>query len=223
MYNACIVNKNIVIIAAVIAFIVLGGGAYMMLNRSAVKPLDSSNQKSVTPASSSKSGIKSLRDFASLGSNQECTFSDSESENKGTMYIGNGDVRGDFESNLGGKKVISHMIQDENGMFIWTDGEKQGFKVSLESMDELAGKVDTTGFDLNKEVDYSCKPWSVVSSFFDAPKEIEFQDYSKLMEGVGEMMKVDTTPGATGSSSCSVCDNLPVDSQASCRTALKCN
>ena len=216
-------NKNIVIIAVLIAFALLGGGAYMMLSRSYDKPADTNGQKSITPAISSERGIKSLRDFASLGSNKECTFSDLDSENKGTMYIGNGEVRGDFESNIDGKIVISHMIQDEYGMFIWTDGEKQGFKVSLESINDAVEKVDTTGFDLNKEVDYSCKPWSVVQGVFDAPRDVEFQDFSKMMKGIGEKMQVESTPGATGSSSCSMCDNLPAESQASCRTALKCD
>lgn len=217
-------NKTIVIIAAVVILALLGGGAFMMMNRSGVKPSYSKDQELITPTITSMSGKKSLRDFASIGSNQECTYLDVETDSTGVIYIGEGELRGDFETNVDGKMISSHFIQDKKEMYIWSDGgEMQGIKVSLAEAAKATEIVDVSKLDLNKEVDYSCKSWSVQQDFFDAPTNVKFQDYDKLMEGLNDMFKT-TTPGVSpGAASCNICDTLSGESRDSCRTALKCN
>lgn len=215
-------NKTVVVIVAVVILILLGGGgAYTMMNRTGTKSQKSENTVSKKPAQSGNVK-KSFRDLFSIGENQECTFSDTTAGSHGTIYIGSNELRGDFESNVNNKTVRSHIIQDRENMYVWTDNEKQGFKVARDSVEKAVENMGDVAVDLNKEADYSCKTWSVDTGVFSLPSDVEFQDYSKMMEGAGEFMNsASGTPAINFN--CSACDSLSGDAKASCLTALKCD
>ena len=44
----------------------------------------------------------------------------------------------------------------------------------------------------------SCKPAAISDSEFDLPKDVKFQDLSKMMPSGGAMMQKTTTPSASG-------------------------
>jgi hypothetical protein len=165
---------------------------------------------------------KSLKDLMAMGDHQACTYTDEKTGSTGTIYIGKGDVRGDFSSQVNGKTVQSHMIENATDMYIWTDEQKQGMKVSLTAAKKVAGNVDMKTIDLNQTVSYSCKAWSIEPGSFDVPSEVTFQDFSKMMNDVGNM-KLQTTGNPSNVAACSACDNLPADSQPQCKAALHCN
>lgn len=214
-------NKTAVVIAVFVVIALLGGGAYMMMNRSVTKPQEPAGSISSNPTQTG-SMRKSFRDLFNLGENQECTFTDPDSGSTGIVYIGNGNVKGEFETNTSGKTVKAHMLQDSENMYIWSDGEKQGFKVARDSVEKAVENMGDIAVDINKEADYSCKSWSVDAGVFQLPSGVEFQDYSKMMEGVGEIMN--STSGTPAVNlNCSACDSLSGDAKASCLTALKCN
>lgn len=214
-------NKTLIIIGVVVILVLFGGGAFMVLNRSGEKEPSSLKSSSVTPAASTTE-LTSLRDLPSLGSNKTCTFFDAEIDSKGTMYIGSGELRGDFETNTEGEIITSHMIQDGSDMYIWSDKEKQGIKVSLAEAAKAAGSIDISKLDLNKKVEYTCSTWTPDPGFFKKPTDVEFQDYNKMMEGLQEVWKMATPGVSSGPAACNICDSVTGDARVSCRKAMKC-
>src|SRR5579859_5930351 len=114
-------NVKIIIVAIVI--LLLGGGAFVLMKKSAT---------SNTAASGNTSGT--LRSLFTSGVSQKCTFNNKangDAEVNGTIYAAGGKVRGDFQGNVGGSTVNSHVIVDSQTFYVWTDMSKQGFKFAL--------------------------------------------------------------------------------------------
>jgi len=173
----------------------------------------------------------SLKNLMATMVNQKCTFLDNESNSKGTIYLANGKVRGDFSTQQEGKTMSSHMISDSEYAYIWMDDLQTGLKVSMDSMEE----VNDTGFknspktvDIDQEVDYSCSSWAPDNSVFVVPTDRTFTDMSKAMEDMTDTMEgLVITPGQDATTldketACAGCDQAPPDLQEQCRIALGC-
>ena len=215
--------KNIIIVLVILLLTMVGVGAFMLMKRPQTTPQSSTTQ---TPSNTIEN--KSFKDLLAGGTNQTCTFSDQELGSSGVMYMGNGSARGDFTSKMNNTVTGSHMITDSEYMYTWIDGATEGFKVSRSSVEEQqenTPKTSSTAIDINRNVDYSCSPWSVDSALFTPPSTVTFTDTSTMMKDAlknlppsseGTTVEPDTTEA------CAACDNLPSDSKTQCKTALKC-
>ncbi|QQG41301.1 MAG: hypothetical protein HYV90_03965 [Candidatus Woesebacteria bacterium] len=201
---------------AVVVILLLGIAGYFYFSKS----------KNVETASGISSGVKSLKELLASGVPQKCTFaSDDESgKTEGTSYIAGGKVRADFTSTLNGKTTVSHMISDNKTSYIWTDDDKNGFKMTVPDSDTKATTAPVTGeaaqaseVDLNQKSDYKCSAWIPDNSMFTPPADVKFTDFSEMFK---------PSPAANGSGSsqqCSICDSLTGDDKTSCLSALNCN
>ena len=200
-------NKNVLIAIAVVVLLALGG-AYFLYGRPS-SPLTST---SGTPTTSSAK--KSLKDLIALGSSQQCKFQDAAG-NSGTMYVSGGKSRGDFTSTANGATVGSHMLYDGQAMYIWMDGQSQGYKSTLDATSAPDSAAGSQAMDVNQALDYDCSSWSVAATSFTPPAGIEFLDASAML--------APGTPGTGSSDQCAACASLTGDSQAQCLTTLNCN
>lgn len=229
-------NKTVLIIAVIILLVVGGGGA-MVLNRSQSKPPQPTpvSTQTVQATPTSDTSQLSLKDLLAGHNRQQCTFTSAESKTTGTVFVGDGKVRGDFQAEVNGKTSQSHMLQDGTFIYFWTDGQTKGFKASLDVVQKMSESVmqnyQSQAMDMNKKGDYSCSAWGVDASKFAPPTGVTFQDYTKMMESAGAVMQgtksatqkdntsVDTSADA---SACAACDSLPASAQAQCRSTLNC-
>lgn len=227
-------NKTTLIIGVVVILLLVGGGAYFLLGKSSNSNPIKSVQNQVTKLTTEH---KSLADFFSMTGSQKCTFSDRTSNSSGTLYIGDGKMRGNFQSTDNGKTTASHMINDGKYVYIWTDGQKNGYKMSTEIVKQQAAKVtiepgnntqsqapSSGPVNMNQQADYSCGSWSVDATQFILPQGVTFTDYSSMMQGV--------TPGQVRSqgmtkeqqqSMCAQCNQVPAGAMRNqCLAQLKC-
>lgn len=176
-------NKKLII--AVVVVLVLGvGGYFFWKSQSAKIP------SGLQTGTETSSGLKSLKDLIAAGIAQKCTFSttDESGSSEGTTYVAGGKMRGDFTSVISGKTTKSHMITDGNTNYIWMDGEKTGFKTTIEETGETetgdtSVSQDVTsqgGADLNAKADYKCSAWVTDSSMFTPPTNVQFTDFSQM-------------------------------------------
>ena len=195
LYTIDLVNKNIVI--GVVVLLVLGAGGYLFMN----KKSPTSNTQTQT------SGPTSLKDLLDANLPQKCTYPE------GTVYISGGKFRGDFTSDVSGKAVTSHMISDSTTSYIWTDDQKQGFKMTIDAdaKAEAQTETDNSGVDVNEKLDYKCGAWLPDASLFNTPSGIEFTDFSAL-----------TAPTGSGSVQCAACASLTGDDKTQCLAVLNC-
>lgn len=217
------------VIAGVVGLLILGATGFVIMGRQN-KPTDTATQTTQTevaaPTPAEASQKQTLKGLMAQAPNQKCTFQDTETGNSGTMYIGAGKTRGDFSSKLNtGALLVSHMITTNNDVYIWTDTEKTGFKMSLAAMDSVpeSGKQNV---DINKQVDYECSSDTPAASLFVIPPTIKFTDYSSLMQNMGSTLEA-TTSGAPKTQDlrtqqCAACAQLPTAQQVQCKAALQC-
>lgn len=135
------------------------------------------------PAAAGNAGTQmSLKDLLTEGGSQKCAFSSvtDDSESSGTVYVADGQMRGDFTSAAGGQSVMSHLLVTDNTSYVWTDNYPQGMMMSFDAM--TAGQEGgQSAVDPNALADYSCEPWAADAGIFVLPDGVDFLDIESLM------------------------------------------
>lgn len=223
-------NKNTLIVVAVALVLLLGGGAYLMLNRNAPSGESSLNTSDSVTVGTETSGPKSLKDLILGGVAQKCTYTDTTSGTEGVSYIANGKVRADYTTSEGTTTTNGHMIADGTTSYVWMDGQDTGFKMSFDLNEEAATDVpevpegqDNQALDVNEAMDYKCSPWLVDGSMFSPPSNVTFTDFSSMLPTAGTGTAPDAGTGQGIPNACAACDSLNGEAKTSCLQALNCN
>lgn len=218
-------NKSFLIVGGIILCIAVVVGAYFILTPNSATPdkvanIENSMIKETAPDNAQQK--KSLRDLLALTENQECSFTDDQG-NSGILYGSAGKVRGDFTATVNGTVTQSHMFSDNTNMYFWVDGQTMGFKGSVSSMTQAGTQTGNKSVDVNKQVEYECKPWSVNTDSLVVPEGITFTDFNVIMpQGSGTTEAGQSAMPDTNSIQCAACDNLPAEAAAQCKQALGC-
>jgi hypothetical protein len=211
-------NKKVLVIVAVLLLLLLGGWYFMSGKKRATTPATETsggngNQQQTTSA------VGTLKDILGKGVAQSCTYSNAGST--GAVYTSGGKVRGDFDVTVNSVATKSHMIVMDSTSYMWTDGQKTGFKMSFDpnatpATGSTAAKAPSGAVDPSANMNYNCGPWVVDATMFNLPTGVTFQSFNvPTQQG--------TSGGSSSSSQCSYCDSLTGDSKTQCRAALKCN
>jgi hypothetical protein len=231
-------KKPVTIIVVVVILILLGAGVFYLLGSHSTS---SQSQQAAAPQSQPMQTTqkKSLLDFFSMAGSQKCTFSNSTNNSSGTVYVSGGKMRGDFQSSDNGKTNASHMINDGTYVYIWTDGQTSGYKLSLAAVKQEQAQVSATpnnpstktpqqSVNMKQQANYSCGPWSSDATMFTVPTNITFTDYSSFMQGgTGSTAQPGAAAGAPASggnkAECAACNQAPAGAARNqCLAALKC-
>jgi len=220
-------NKKVIIAIAVIVLLLLGGGVFLMTSKNKSKTTPSTTgTKGDKNQESSQTSQKSLYDLLAAGLPQKCTFesTDDFGSSEGTSYVSGGKVRADFAVTAGGKVTVSHMISDGKTSYIWTEGETNGFMMSVEESEATGTSAPTTGqtgtesnADLSQKADYNCSTWIPDNSLFTPPSDVKFTDFSQILQPTSMPAGIQNT-----GSQCAYCETLTGDEKTSCLTALSC-
>ncbi len=183
-------NKLVYGIVALIFIVVVGVGAYFVVNR---KAPDTAGVPSEQPLVELKDAVGegvetlSFKDIFTRKQNSICSFSDSETDSVGTVFIGNGNAKIDFQSGSP-DTVVSHMILlNSEDAYMWIEGETQGIKTSFSEVSRFSATAEDNPLDINKAVDYECYPWDVDEDQFSLPEEIDFQDIGSIFKNAVEL------------------------------------
>jgi hypothetical protein len=198
-------NKNLrggfvpLLIIAIIAILAIGGGAYLVSKRNKEKqagdnPETQANANADANANANANlGVNanakakgSFRSLMALGKNTECSFTGVNSgvTSSGTVFVtAAGNMRGDFTSQTSSGTKTSSMIVKDGTAYVWSG--TQGAKMSTSFMTSAQAKAQAgtqQSVDLDSQVDYSCKDWTVDQSKFTLPAGVNFVDIEALMK-----------------------------------------
>lgn len=213
-----LMGKPAIIVIAVLVLALIGYLGYSRMQPGGTNMM----QQGIKQAGESmtRGSIKSL-----LGANKNitCKVTDAESEGESTVYIAGSKMRGDFTAKVEGKTMMSHMIQDDEYAYMWSDEDSKGTKFKLLADEPessvapgTAGQSQTENLD--EEVDMNCSGWIPDGSKFKAPSNVQFTDLSQMMESAKTQGKTGTTAPKMDSS---VCDQIEdADAKAQCQNAL---
>lgn len=229
-------NKNIIIIVVVI-ILLIGGGLYLNMNKTpkttqTTQPATTSTVNNNTNTQTTNTNNQneeiegSLKNLLANGKTVNCTFSNNTNDVNitGTVYAANGKIREDYKTTMKEAGAISgHMIVDSQEAYMWTDQMNQGFKFSLAGMPSPSSGQKNQAPDINKTMHFSCLPWTVDSSLFTLPSNINFQSMSiPAVQSTGAAGGTKTNTNDL-SSQCGVCNNIPEGpGRTACKTQLKC-
>ena len=191
------------LIIAIVAVLAVGGGAYVITKNKQAKVDIEAEGNLETQANSNADananvnanlGVNaninakgSLRSLLGLGQSTVCTFSSTAggTSSSGTVYIASsGSMRGDFSSQTSSGAQASSMIVKDGYSYVWSGS--QGVKMNVESnasANSGASAQTKQSVDLDSQVDYDCKAWTVDQSKFTLPSTVDFVDIDAMLKG----------------------------------------
>lgn len=137
-----------------------------------------------------RQGEATLRELLEQTRSLECTIAYEPTIDevvRGSYFVADGQLRGDFISLTDGVEVVSSMILSGNDLYTWSEvyGERYGMKVDISTVNFGAENMPDTRepVPLDVSISYDCLAWpDVDSSIFIPPGDVLFQEYSELME-----------------------------------------
>lgn len=167
---------------------VVGGASYLKLKGSK----DNISNSKTTPES--KSIFTSVKDALSKDISLICEFKDDTGAST-KSYIKNGAVR-ISTNNESSKNQSGEIIMKDKKMYMWNVKNKQGFVYDVPDSEEGDKEGVTTGesvksetyLDMLDKYKDSCNVSTVDESYFELPKDIKFQDMTKLLEDLKNQM-----------------------------------
>jgi hypothetical protein len=165
-------------IGILLGLVLVAGGGYYLYTQNAAMPQEGAQQETVFETSPSADGSTSFGELIARSGSWECDISMSAGgvASEGTVYIANGNIRGDFESMVEGQVFGSHMIQTGGFVYTWTDMTPQGFRSPVAAASQGEASASSQGFDPEAGVEYDCRSWSADQSRFAIPDGITFAD-----------------------------------------------
>lgn len=179
------------LIIAIIAILAVGGGAYVVTKNKENKKLqptvedDFSGEEKIKTDTNAKGSLRSL---LALGKNTMCTFTSvvENSTSSGTVYIAaDGSMSGDFSSQTSSGNITSHMIMKGGTSYVWSG--TQGAKMNVSASAATTSSNTNQSVDLDAQVDYDCKNWTLDNSKFTVPTNVNFVDIEAMMKGAGAL------------------------------------
>lgn len=219
--------KNIGLVAgAAIIIVVLAALGFLMMNNSksqneAVAPIQNIQNQEMSTTSS-------LKSLLGVGKNVKCDIIYTDEKGKGTVYVSDKKFRGDFDVTVSGApEVMTHMIQDGQYAYMWTEGSSQGTKFNVEDYESdtsASPAPQNQGADLNKDVNMKCSSWNVDSSIFTPPSGVQFQDMSTLMQKTQQGQQPQTGGSSAPKMDSSYCSQITDEAaKAACVKAASGN
>lgn len=189
-------NKNVMLIGAVIVVLLILAGGFFVLNKNKA-PVSSKT----TPKATENNVISSISDALSKSMSLKCEYT-TPSGTKTVVYIKNGMVRSEVKGATA--SVSGNSIIRDNKIYYWNVSSGFVIKIPQISTTPAAGK-DATGMQstlaaLEQYKNY-CKKAAIDDSEFVLPADVKFQDMSTMMpSGVLPSGKVPTPDVANRSS-----------------------
>lgn len=217
------------IIAVIVGVIVVLGAAaaflYSRVNQTPEEPTTTTAQETNEPENAMS--MATITDLFTRGENLRCSFNTitDEGEANGTMYISGENARGEFDVTTQEDTLTTNVIRAGDMFYMWGDAFETGIQMEV-SIDEWAQSMqnpesaDPGAFDPNIQYEFNCDSWTVDSSLFTPPADIEFVSFQSMMAPAEALMEETDTNADVDNSGvgidCSLCDSLTGDAQSIC-------
>lgn len=183
------------IIMGVLGIVIIGGGitAIVLQQKRQEAASSTPNQVVVTDASATSTetnqaapaGKKmAFSQFIKQGGAYQCTVNQYidaaySSTTKGTVYISDSNIRGDFATQVQGMKIDTSFIVRDGFAYTWTSLANTGYKSKVTTDTNANITTDTKlsgSFNWNADMigDYDCTPWTPNAALFTLPAKITF-------------------------------------------------
>lgn len=191
--------------------------------------------QSAQPKAESFSG--SVADLLARNKSAKCDLVAQQGENiiSGTTYVSGTKARSDYQmKGANNQNMNSHMINDGTWMYTWSDDASgQAMKIKLDTLNSdqfnssgAQNQAQDSGLEeYQSDMNYQCYNWATDASLFVPPADLNFIDFSQIMEDAFRSLPATPTGQNSGlpDNLCSQCDALPnAQAKSSCQQSLGC-
>lgn len=185
-------NKKVIIVIVAGVLILGGGVAAYTLTRSddaetnTVQQDNTDERTDREQANAGNTTDASIKEFLAAGENKKCTFIDADTS--GTAHFASGQrMRLDYRQ-AGDDPSSGSMIIRTDKQYIWDGETKEGmtFAFSAEERSETGQNTNQESVDTNKNYRFTCESWNVDENLFTPPTDVTFQDFTQLMQQLGQ-------------------------------------
>src|SRR6188508_1773076 len=124
----------VVVVAAAVFFLVGNKAADNSTTTTKNDSTSTTQQTNSDTSTQTTAEPRSINDILAMGTNQKCTFSDDGFS--GTLYTSGGKARTDFTGSQDGSIVTSHTVITGSDVYIWIDGQANGFKTTTSALSQ---------------------------------------------------------------------------------------
>ena len=119
------------------------------------------------------------------GKSVQCDFQKKDGSQKGTIYVSEAMMRGDFQVKQGATEYPMHMIRDPQNMYTWGGpmGEGMGMVMPAAMGQSGSPMAGSQSNNMDEVMDFTCQDWTADPSKFETPPDVTFQDLSQFMSG----------------------------------------
>lgn len=191
------------ILIAVIVLVLVGGSVALYVTKSSQTEMKNNEQntqtqqKPITEGSFTPDvtknfrGSGTFRNLLGLGKNVMCTIrytpANFDGTFNGTVYVSGDKLRADMTTTgTETGELKTSIISDTVTNYIWGTSEQGSMAIKSTVIVDTGNKTVTNPnqFNLDENVDYDCRNWTVDSSKFVPPQDIQFMDMSAMMNTV---------------------------------------
>lgn len=174
-------------IIAIIILVLVSPLVYFFVTKQTPAPLQEQTQEEQVVQESEEVSSKkfSMSEMIARGGAHQCDVEQKidsvyVASSKGKVYMADGKVRGDFDTQVQGITMKNSLIVRDGYTYTWSSLSKDGYKIK-----ENSGAVDTSGpagtagqFNFNDEAigAYECTTWAKDESKFTLPAGITFKE-----------------------------------------------
>lgn len=178
-------SQTKIIISAIAALIVIGGGYVLFTQSKTATPntqMGAGAETKSTEVAVTSGKKMAFSEFMKQGGSYKCTVIQSvnNTDTKGITYMDGGMIRGEYNISTQGMSITSTLIVRDGYTYTWTSmAPGMGFKarvVEQEAISEKAGMSGTYAFDAKEIGDYDCTPWTPDASMFALPQGVTFTE-----------------------------------------------
>jgi len=192
------------IILAIVFFVAVGFGIWFVVSNTGeeeVSEVATETQAVTEEKQDSLFGTGSLASLMNKDDDIECTFknTDEMGTSEGLFKYSKGLHRVDIKTVTAEGSYAMSIVNNGDRTYMWGDGPEgkmaivttnETVEVDEEAAEFAESHQDAQAFDMGQGVSYECKKWSVNSSVFNPPSDIEFVDmqtmFEDMMEGLPE-------------------------------------
>ncbi|MFQ5540847.1 MAG: hypothetical protein ACE5F4_01220 [Candidatus Paceibacteria bacterium] len=135
-------------------------------------PFSSEEGNNTSQSSDAVVFVGTMADLLSRGGTWRCTFSrtDGNATTRGTVYVDTERVRGDFESDVQGITLDSHLIVRDGSLYAWSPVTPGGIRAPYLLERSMEGDEHAS---LRETYTHECRAWTPNETVFELP-DIEF-------------------------------------------------
>ncbi len=222
-------NKKTLIIGVILLLLLVGGT--LIFSKKTVAPQKEIGSAMMKQEVSPKkeSTMMSLSELLTSGKTQSCSYDYNDEisgKMSGKVFLSGGKMRSDYRiTDKEGTETTGSIINDGTNLYIWSSARPEGLKMAV-SEDMKKDMANSQGdaakyVDMNKKINYHCDSWTMSSSFFSPPSDVQFMDYAEQMKTMQQQTQAGN--GNMKSAQCSACERLENEQQINeCKTIFKC-